>query len=174
WIYSNATDSQYLKAPTGLGYGALIYTGGISSSATKVRKNSAYNAKVGNDVYGEGAASGGAALTVVAVNQFGISGEGPGFQTDSDAGKRDVGQGDSGGPVIRLHTDGEYTPLGMVKGPGWKVNSSPREMTVLGLCEKGVVHWNGNPNYPRFCSKRSFHINTTAIESALGVDIYKP
>lgn len=172
WYRSSATDSQYMAAPAGLGYGSLIYSGGVNATATKVRKNSAYDAKVGDVIYAGGAASGGSSQKVIATDQYGIYGEGPGFLTDAVSGLRSVGEGDSGGPVFRLHTDGEYTPLGMVKGNGWAVNSLPRKMATQGSCQKGVESF--SPGVARICSVRSFHINATAIEKALKVDIYKP
>lgn len=172
WVYSLATDSMYLKAPNGAGYGSLIYSGSVAATATRVRKNSAYDPIVGNAVYSSGAASGGSALTVVAVNQWGWGGEGPGFQTDSQSGDKNVGHGDSGGPVYRLHSDGKYTPLGMIDSIGWSVNSNPKKVAASGICSKGIQIWPDQTQ--RECSKRSFHINATAIENALGVDIYKP
>lgn len=172
WYRSSSTDSQYMMAPAGTGYGSLIYSGSVDATSTKVRKNSAYNASVGDKVYTGGAISGGDSQKVVAINQFGGLGEGPGFLTDSIQGFRAVGEGDSGGPVFRLHSDGKYTPLGMIKGNGWAVNSSPRIWATQGGCQKGVIEV--APGTPRLCSVRSFHINTTAIESALKVDFYKP
>lgn len=166
---SEKLDVRYLLPESGKTYGSTTYFRDWKSGEIRFRKNSGSDPTIDREVWASGAFSGHSRLKVVAVNTFDPDGWGPGFLTRSVSGEPTVGHGDSGGPVFSYHSDKEYTPRGMIDGVGFY---------FLGGTKKKVF-WDQVPcsqgaQGGRTCSHIAFHINIDAIESALGITVYKP
>lgn len=162
---NNLVDGMYIFQTGTSSFGSRIYVGTYNSTNTKLRKGGK-NPLLGEALTSGGAYSGGSTneVTKIGVLEEGI---GRGFYLRSESGKRVVGEGDSGGPIHKAHSDGSYSARGIVQGQGRYVNGAGNwVLSPVGSCQQGIA------DQPRLCSVDTFNMNIETLETLLKVTVY--